>query len=153
MHCWTTRCSRPVARRPAAPAPTPSRCGGPAESRAFALLNAERRRHGLPQLACDPAALAVARQHSADMCQRRYFSHWSPEGAAAGERLQAAGARFNAAGENIAMGQLTAARVHRSWMHSPGHRRNILRPDYTRAAVGLVQCDGALPYWTQVFMR
>src|SRR3954469_9390734 len=36
--------------------------------------------------------------------------------------------RLSWVGENIAMGYPTGRAVVRGWMHSPGHRANILRP-------------------------
>jgi len=63
-----------------------------------------------------------------------------------------AGIRYRRAGENIARGQPTPEDVHRSWMNSTGHRRNILDRDYGRIGVGYVACDGPRRhYWTQVF--
>ena len=93
-----------------------------------------------------------ARAHSQDMCRRRYFSHISPEGRQPWDRLRSAGARFQAAAENIAMGYRTPEEVHRGWLDSPGHRANRLNPAYRRAGVGLHRC-GDMIYWTELFMR
>ena len=43
------------------------------------------------------------------------------------------------AGENLAWGapSLSARRTARLWMRSPGHRANILSPDYTRVGIGV----------------
>ena len=49
------------------------------------------------------------------------------------DRLAAAGYQWSAYAENIAMGQSSAAAAMDSWMHSSGHRANILtRPDGDR---------------------
>jgi len=144
-HRLVTR--RSVSRRPP---PTPSLADG--ETQVVRLLNQERERHGLLPLHVDAIATEVARAHSHDMCERRYFDHRSPEGDQAWDRLRVAGARFRAAGENIAVGHTSAREVHQDWLNSPGHRKNRLNPTYSRIGVGLHLC-GRVPYWTEVFMR
>ena len=40
-----------------------------------------------------------------------------------------------------------------SWMNSPGHRGNILSPDFTHIGVGYVRSDtGYGCYWVQLFV-
>ena len=51
------------------------------------------------------------------------------------------------------MGHETARSVHQGWLDSPGHRQNIERPGWTRAAVGLITCATGYKYWTQLFAR
>jgi uncharacterized protein YkwD len=141
--------ARDLAPAPRAVTPT---CGTADESRAFALLNAYRQSAQLSKLSCDPQALKVARAHSQDMCDRRYFSHTTPEGKAPWDRMRAGGVSFRAAGENIAQGYDTAQGVHDGWVASDGHRANMLNASWTRGAVGLVDCQGGR-YWTQLFAR
>jgi uncharacterized protein YkwD len=143
----------PPAPAPAAPPAAPaSACGSALESAALALASEHRVSLGLSLLRCDPLALRAARAHSQDMCARSYFAHESPEGKLPWDRLRAAGARFQGAGENIAAGYGSAAEVHAGWLASPGHRANIERTGMTRAAVGVVDCGGRL-IWTQLFLR
>jgi uncharacterized protein YkwD len=149
----------PPSTPPPAPSPAPASqfsheasCGNHEETRALDLLNAYRRAQGLSALRCDPLALRVARAHSQDMCARGFFSHYNPEGRAPWDRLKVAGGRFSSAGENIAMGYATPEAVHQGWVESPGHQRNMVTPDWTRAAIGLASCAGTL-YWTQLFTR
>ena len=117
------------------------------------LLNRERARQGLGPLSLDAEAIAAARAHSRDMCERSYFDHASPEGKHPWDRLRAAGAKFRAAAENIAKGYLSAESVHQGWLDSPGHRKNRLNPIYTRIGVGLHICQGKVPYWTELLMK
>lgn len=134
------------------PPPTGGACGGPEESQVFTLLNQVRGQHGLAPLQCDLGGAEVARNHSQDMCNRGYFSHYSPDGRAPWDRLSAAGVQFYSAGENIAMGYPDAQTVHNGWMNSPGHRQNMLDGGWMRVGIGRVICGGT-PYWTEVFMQ
>jgi uncharacterized protein YkwD len=135
---------------PDAWSPPESGCDDPVEQEAIRLVNTDRSARGLRTVRCDPAMTAVAREHSTDMCRRGYFDHTGLDGRDPFDRLRDGGVRFSSAGENIAWGQRSAVEVHDAWMHSPGHRRNILDGDYGRIGVGLDRCGGDM-YWTQVF--
>ena len=138
---------------PPPPGGSSGACGNAEESQVFNLLNQIRAKYGAGPVKCDTAGLKAARAHSQDMCTRKYFSHTSPDGKSAGNRLKAAGASFSSWGENIAYGYSTPQKVHNGWMNSSGHRKNMLTPSWTRAAIGLVVCNGSTKYWTEVFMR
>jgi uncharacterized protein YkwD len=58
---------------------------------------------------------------------------------------------FHRVGENIASGYPTAGAVMKAWMNSPGHRRNILRPGFTRIGLGLATSEGGTRFWVQDF--
>ena len=90
----------------------------------------------------EKAALA----HSADMDRRKYFSHTSPNGDRAGERIEKAGYHWLAYGENIGMGYRNEKEVVEGWLKSPGHCRNIMNKDYKEMGVAKVG-----KYWTQTF--
>ncbi|MEM7354725.1 MAG: CAP domain-containing protein [Acidobacteriota bacterium] len=131
----------------------------PAEQRVFDATNAERSQHGLPPLAPEPTLGLVARGHSDDMLRRGYFSHTSPDGDSAGDRVASQHRRLvGLAGENIWTGSgygataapVLARLIVESWMSSPGHRANILRPESTHLGVGIVT-EGREVRATQVF--
>ncbi len=151
--------SNPGAPPPGGGAPPPGgggggggSCGNATESATFNLLNQARAKYGRGALKCDLAGLKAARAHSQWMCSRKTMSHTGKNGSSAGQRLKAAGASFSSWGENIARGYSGPQSVHNGWMNSSGHRSNMLKSSFTRAAVGMVPCNGH-PYWTQVFMR
>ena len=123
--------------------------GSSAEGAVLALVNQERAAAGCGPVAADAALAAVARAHSADMRDRRYFSHDTPEGLDPFDRARAAGVSY-ARAENIAQGQPDPAAVMAAWMDSPGHRANILNCDLTRLGIGVAQGPGG-PWWTQLF--
>ncbi|MEU9560110.1 CAP domain-containing protein [Streptomyces fumanus] len=115
------------------------------------LTNRRRTGAGLPPLAADPRLTAAAQAHSADMVARDFYAHTDPDGGRPWDRAGAAGAPHRTVGENIACGQRSPADVVEGWMNSPGHRANILKPDFTHIGVGLAGGGRAGTYWTQVF--
>ena len=111
------------------------------EKRMLDLVNQERAAAGLSPLAADPELTEVARRHSADMFARGYFAHDTPEGATPFDRMRAADVRFVTAGENLALAP-TVSVAHTGLMNSPGHRANILRPEFGRVGIGIM--DGGM---------
>ena len=121
-----------------------------AEARMLELLNDERRKAGLRPLVRDPAIDEVARGHSADMLRRGYFAHDTPEGRSPFDRMRAGNVAFIAAGENLALAP-TVNLAHQGLMDSPGHRANILRPEFGRVGIGALRADGRGRMFTQNF--
>ncbi len=59
--------------------------------------------------------------------------------------------RFGWAGENIAYGYPTVGAVMKAWLHSDGHRANLLRPQFTHVGIGIKRDDSGRRYWVQDF--
>ncbi|RJQ76152.1 hypothetical protein D5S17_19070 [Pseudonocardiaceae bacterium YIM PH 21723] len=138
----TTTTSKP--RKPAPPAPAPS---SGAANRVIELVNQERLQAGCSPLRMDQHLTDSAQQHSTDMAVYGYFGHRSRDGQSFVERANAAGYP-SPGGENIAQGQRSAEVVMSDWMHSSGHRANILNCSFTAIGVA-VDTNGW--YWTQDF--
>ncbi len=111
------------------------------EARMLEMVNKERMAVGLKPLAPDPELTEVSRGHSTDMFARGYFAHETPEGRDPFDRMRAGNVRFLTAGENLALGPSLAV-AHNGLMNSPGHRENILRPQFGRLGIGIM--DGGL---------
>lgn len=107
------------------------------EARMLDLVNAERARQGLGPVRADPELAQVARDHSRDMFARGYFSHYTPEGQDLADRLRGARQGYLVAGENLAYAP-TLSGAHQGLMNSPGHRANILRPQFGRLGIGVL---------------
>lgn len=107
------------------------------EEQMLELVNRERAAAGLKPLEADPELTEVARRHSADMFARGYFSHYTPDGKDPFERMRESNVRFRTAGENLALAP-TLQLAHTGLMNSPGHRANILRPEFGRVGIGIV---------------
>jgi uncharacterized protein YkwD len=111
------------------------------EAKMLVMVNNERRKVGLQPLKADTALQKVAIAHSADMFERGYFAHITPEGKDPFDRMRDARVRFYLAGENLALAQ-TLDIAHQGLMNSPGHRENILRPGFGRLGIGIL--DGGV---------
>jgi uncharacterized protein YkwD len=117
------------------------------------LVNKERASAGCAALRSNAILVAVARAHSKDMAVNGYFDHNSQNGRSPFDRMRAAGYRGGLMGENIAAGQPTPAAVMDAWMHSAGHRANILKCGFKVIGIGVYKLAGSpfRIYWTQDF--
>lgn len=120
------------------------------ESKVFELTNQIRRKYGLNLLKWDFQLIEASQNHSRDMDKNKMkmkISHTGSDNSTLRVRVEKTGYRgFFALGENVAWGQQTPKKVLESWMNSPGHRKNILNPNYKEIGVGYVN-----GYWTQIF--
>ncbi len=105
----------------------------------LAAVNRERAAAGLKPLAIDPRLDRIAQAHAADMLQRRFYDHVTPEGRTLAWRVGESGYRHRWAAENIAKGVFDPDEVVRRWMLSSGHRRNILDPHLVHAGIGVIR--------------
>jgi uncharacterized protein YkwD len=118
------------------------------------LVNEERTRESLAPVTWCPALARSATDHSQDMALKNYFEHESLDGREVADRAKSQGYDFQTVGENIAVGQRDVAEVMQGWMKSPGHRENILRPQFTHLGSGVATGDfkgQESIYWTQNF--
>ena len=122
------------------------------EQQVVNLVNAERAKAGLKPLTSDWELARVARFKSEDMRDNRYFDHNSPIYGTPFQMMKSFGINYRSAGENIAAGQTTAESVMQAWMNSPGHKKNILSPNFTHIGVGYAKGGSYGHYWTQQFM-
>lgn len=99
--------------------------------------NTFRESEGLTPLADHPELALAAQAHLADMQERKFFAHESPEGFTASARAGLiCRTILGAFGENIAFIENPrrppiAGQFYEGWRDSPGHRANMLRSDYT----------------------
>lgn len=121
------------------------------EGQLFSSLNRERASQGLPALQWDDALASAARQHAVRMAQLDQMSHQLPGEPNLLARASEAGARFSVIAENVAIGPDPAV-IHTMWMHSPGHRANILSSQLSAVGIAVVQGSSGL-FATQDFSR
>jgi uncharacterized protein YkwD len=109
----------------------------------FDALNRERATQSLPPLQWDEALAKAARQHANRMAFYNILEHQLQGEPDLQERLTQAGARFGSIAENIAVGA-SPETIHAGWMHSPGHRGNILNPNLTAVGIATARSTGGL---------
>jgi uncharacterized protein YkwD len=123
----------------------PSATNLPAIRRAtLCLLNVERGKHGRRALRFNRELAKAANNYAQTMVNQEFFSHVSPTGSTFVSRIKQTdylgGVVSWAVGENLAYGGGTESSPRETvvaWMHSPGHRRNILAKRYTEIGIGV----------------
>lgn len=108
-----------------------------AERAMLQLVNRERAQEGLEGLTMDNPLREVAQAHAKDMVARGYFSHFTPEGKSPFDRMAEADIHYSFAGENLAFAPSVDLAMQ-GLMQSPGHRANILSPNFKRVGIGVI---------------
>jgi uncharacterized protein YkwD len=99
-------------------------------------LGAVRGQAGLGPVRADPALTAAAQAHAEDMARSGYFSHTGQDGSDVRVRAERTGCRGGWMAENLAWGFDDVSAVLAGWMASPGHRTNMLGPNYRVYGLG-----------------
>ncbi len=115
------------------------------EARVLVLTNHRRAAHGVRPLRAAACPDRLAERWTRHMATTRVLEHQSltpffdcP--------------RTSTAGENIAYGFETPRALVSAWMHSPGHRANILNPHFHRIGVSGWRATNGTTYATQDFV-
>ncbi len=117
----------------------------------MALANRARMQNGAGRLEWDPQLTEAARKHCLLMAQEGPIAHRYGGEPGLSDRAGQAGAHFSLIEENVAVGPSTAE-IHDEWMHSPGHRSNLLNKDVNRVGIAVVRARGVL-YATADYSR
>lgn len=112
-----------------------------AEQQMFTMVNKERTSRGFDALSFSEELANVGRAHCRDMFARGYFSHYTPEGLSPFDRMSAISINFNYAGENLALAPNVDLAMN-GLMQSPGHKANILSPQFKKIGIGVI--DGGV---------
>ena len=86
--------------------------------------------------------------HANYLDQTGAFSHTGEGGTSSYDRIIAVGYAGNTTGENIARGQTTPEQVVTDWLDSPGHRSNILSPNFQHMGLAYLSSSHT---WVQTF--
>jgi uncharacterized protein YkwD len=114
-------------------------------AQAFTATNANRVDEGLSALRKNKCLRRAAVQQATLMAQREELFHQD-----LGAVLQEC--HLSSAGENVAAGYPNGTSVVNSgWMHSDGHRANILNPTFTLMGIGARKGHNGRWYVAQVF--
>lgn len=115
------------------------------------FLQTIRTEHGLPPLHSDPLLEKAALQQAAYMAQSGRMKHTTGWGKDFATRMRANGIE-GAAAENIAYGRMAPDELFTRWMNSPGHRRNMLDPQFSRFGLAYAReaKEARRRYWALV---
>lgn len=114
-----------------------------AEPRLLALLNEARAKAGARPVRSDAELVEVASSHSEDMADHHFFAHVSPSTGTPEDRARRAKVLVSRFGENIGLGS-TPEEIHEGLMSSPGHRMNMLMPEYTHVGIAAEKSEDSL---------
>jgi uncharacterized protein YkwD len=119
------------------------------------LINGAREAAGLSPMSISPTLTGSAEKHSNDMATNGFTGHTGSDGSTPESRIRTTG-YFDlgtglSAAENVASGYQTADAVFTGWMNSPGHRANIMNPDFVVVGMAVKYDDDGMPYYTQNF--
>ena len=120
--------------------------------RVLELTNAERALAGVGPVALNPQLSQAAQSYSEVLASSGCFEHTCGPVPRFQDRVELAGyAGWRALAENIAAGYASPEAVVAGWMSSPGHRANMLGPEFSEMGVGLAAGGRFGAYWTQEF--
>jgi uncharacterized protein YkwD len=111
-------------------------------------LNALRARRGLAPLKVSAGLSSAAQRHSVDMARNGFCGHDSANGASFWRRVSGFYARgpgwtMWSVAENVLCHplRLSASAALGQWLASPGHRANLLAPQWREVGLGAVYAD------------
>lgn len=125
------------------------------------MTNAVRKQHNLSQVKPDPELQEAARKYAKFLATSTVFSH-TADGRQPADRAKAAGYEPCFVSENLSSNLDTrgfqtrqlADQAVQGWLHSPGHRRNLMMKDVTEIGVGVAKAPGEERYLSvQMFGR
>lgn len=121
-----------------------------AESEMLTLINAERIKNGLFELINSANLQDISRTRCEDMFDRRYFSHYDPDGHDIAYEAKSVGIRFSIIADNIAYAYNTQT-VHDGFMANHDSRNVILNPKYTKVGIGIIDAGIYGKIYVQIF--
>ena len=108
-----------------------------AEQLLLSEANKDRAAHDLKMLTRDPMLSQAALYHAFQMADHADISHGFPGEPDLSQRGATAGVRFSLITENVAEAQDPTV-IHDLWMHSSGHRANLLDPSVNVVGIAVV---------------
>jgi uncharacterized protein YkwD len=114
-----------------------------AEQYLLAAANQDRANQGLPALRLDPVLTQASALHARKMADHATISHQFANEPELAERGSNAGVHFSLIAENVGEAP-TSVIIHNLWMHSPGHRANLLDPNVNTIGIAIVSRDHQL---------
>ena len=117
------------------------------------LINEARIKEGLIPLKTVPILRDAATVRANESVVS--FTHYRPSGLLFNAVLKDFSIFTLSSAENLGAGYGTPEEVVEKWLESPGHRANIMNPNFTHVGVGMTYAPHGEYrwYWTQVFIK
>ena len=126
------------------------------ERKTFDLINKHRKTLALEPLMWSDEIAKIARLHSENMANFKFFSHAGLDGLMVNDRADAVGInKWQAISENIASNRGYENPVEYAverWLLSPKHRANLLNSRWTESGIGIAVAADGTYYFTEVFL-
>lgn len=120
-----------------------------------AIVNADRKAHGLNPLYCVPYLMACAEQRAGEASE--VWGHMRPDGSHFSDIIDDDIVKWGNIFENLTAGYDTAESAEQSFRNSPNHWKAILNPDIDHMGIGFVYnpegYGGCEYYWCQLFVN
>lgn len=100
------------------------------------LTNQNRENIGINNLSQNELLNLAAQLKAADMAEKGYFAHTSPEGITPWYWFNLVGYSYVYAGENLAVNFTDSYDINKAWMESPKHKKNIINEKFDEIGVG-----------------
>ncbi len=126
--------------------------GAGASASAEEHLATIRKGAGLVPLVPDRQLERAARQQAEYMARAGAMEHTTGRGKDFLTRVRGQGIEV-AAAENIAYGRFGMDGLFKAWVNSPGHRRNMLDPRFSRFGLASAKGEGDRRYWALIVAR
>ncbi len=148
--------ARPAAAASTHPAST-TRSLSALETTLLTRITSVRKAAGLPALTLDNRLIDLARDRSADMANRRYFDHYTPEGHTFLDMMRQRTIPFRMAGEIIAQNNYpsgqTAEQAYQAFMGSTEHHKIIMMNNWRTVGLGQAVDGNGMYYYTVLFSQ
>ncbi len=104
------------------------------------LANKDRVEESVAVLTVNPLLVEAAQRKANDMVSNSYFAHVSPAGLTPWKWFRDVKYDYLYAGENLAVNFTESVDVHKAWIASPTHKKNIMDKRFTE--IGIATADG-----------
>lgn len=115
------------------------------------LVNSARTSAGLKPLATNAELTKLARLKSKDLVDHNTFTHISPTYGSPFDMMKKYGVSYLYAAENLAKSPSVQA-AETALMNSPGHKANILNPEFSEIGIGIISASDGTNIYTQMFI-
>lgn len=108
----------------------------------LSIVNKHREDHGLSNLTPHEGLNRAAQMWADEMMGTGVFEHGN-----FAERVAEQYPGWKTIGENLAAGFNSVESAVKAWMDSPGHRNNILNPDFEETGIGYAKGGQVYQHW------